>query len=80
MSDALARLMLDHFELRNLSIEVVAKIPLNARQAPQEESHTQDKVLMFKVLVLRTLYELSDDQLEYQVRDRLSSMWATSTS
>jgi IS5 family transposase len=29
---------------------------------------------MFRVLVLRTLYTLSDDQTEYQLRDRLSFM------
>jgi len=29
---------------------------------------------MFKVLVLQSLYQLSDDQTEYQVRDRLSFM------
>lgn len=33
-----------------------------------------DAVLMFKVLVLQTLYTLSDDQTEYQLRDRLSFM------
>jgi IS5 family transposase len=33
-----------------------------------------DPVLMFKVLVLLTLYTLSDDQTEYQLRDRLSFM------
>jgi IS5 family transposase len=31
-----------------------------------------DPVLMFKVLVLQTLYTLSDEQAEYQLRDRLS--------
>lgn len=31
-----------------------------------------DAVLMFKVLVLQSLYTLSDDQTEYQIRDRLS--------
>jgi IS5 family transposase len=31
-----------------------------------------DSVLMFKSLVLQSLYNLSDDQLEYQIRDRLS--------
>jgi len=31
-----------------------------------------DAVLMFKTLVLSALYNLSDDQIEYQVRDRLS--------
>jgi transposase, IS5 family len=31
-------------------------------------------VLMFKILVVQTLYTLSDDQTEYQIRDRLSFM------
>ena len=33
-----------------------------------------DAVLMFRILVLQTLYTLSDDQAEYQLRDRLSFM------
>src|SRR5512135_2769050 len=33
-----------------------------------------DAVLMFKALVLQTLYTLSDDATEYQLRDRLSFM------
>jgi hypothetical protein len=33
-----------------------------------------DAVLMFKTLELSTLYNLSDDQIECQVRDRLSFM------
>ncbi len=33
-----------------------------------------DAVLMFKTLVLSALYNLSDDQVEYQIRDRLSFM------
>ncbi|MFQ5586168.1 MAG: IS5 family transposase [Thermodesulfobacteriota bacterium] len=33
-----------------------------------------DVVLMFKILVLQSLYNLSDDQTEYQVRDCLSFM------
>lgn len=32
----------------------------------------KDAVLMFKVLVLQQLYNLSDDQTEYQIRDRYS--------
>lgn len=31
-----------------------------------------DAVVMFKTLVLGALYNLSDDQIEYQMRDRLS--------
>ena len=30
-----------------------------------------DAVLMFKTLVLSALYNLSDDKIEYHVRDRL---------
>ena len=33
-----------------------------------------DPVLMFRVMVLQTLYTLSDDQTEYQLKDRLSFM------
>lgn len=33
-----------------------------------------DVVLVFKVLVLQHLYNLSDEQTEYQIRDRLSFM------
>jgi IS5 family transposase len=33
-----------------------------------------DAVLMFRVLVLQALYTLSDEQAEYQLRDRLSFM------
>jgi IS5 family transposase len=33
-----------------------------------------DPVLMFKILVLQSLYNLSDDAAEYQIRDRLSFM------
>ena len=33
-----------------------------------------DVVLMFKILILQSLYNLSDHQMEYQIRDRLSFM------
>jgi transposase len=33
-----------------------------------------DTVMMFKVLVLQALYSLSDDQAEFQIKDRLSFM------
>jgi len=33
-----------------------------------------DDILMFKIIVLQALYNLSDDQTEYQIRDRLSFM------
>ena len=31
-----------------------------------------DKLLMFKILILQNLYNLSDDSIEYQINDRLS--------
>lgn len=31
-----------------------------------------DAILMFQMLVVQLLYNLSDEQIEYQVRDRLS--------
>ena len=33
-----------------------------------------DAVLMFKVLILQSLYNLSDDQIKFQIKDRLSFM------
>lgn len=33
-----------------------------------------DVILMFKILILQSLYNLSDDQTEFQIRDRLSFM------
>lgn len=33
-----------------------------------------DPVLMFKILVLQSLYDLSDDQAEFVINDRLSFM------
>ena len=33
-----------------------------------------DVILMFKILVIQSLYNLSDDQLEFHIRDRLSFM------
>lgn len=33
-----------------------------------------DAILMFKILILQSLYNLSDDAIEYQIRDRLSFM------
>ena len=33
-----------------------------------------DEIVIFKALVLQALYNLSDDQIEYQIRDRLSFM------
>jgi hypothetical protein len=39
-----------------------------------------DAVLMFRILVLQTLYTLSDEQTEYQLRDRLSVLVVDDTA
>jgi transposase len=49
------------------------------RLAPEERKSNAgrkpfDAVMMFKILVLQTLYNLGDEQVEYQLRDRLSFM------
>ena len=48
-----------------------------ARQTPSKQATGRpayDSVLMFKILILQSLYNLSDDQTEFQIRDRLSFM------
>ena len=47
---------------------------LNRRDGVKGGRPAYDPVLMFKILVLQTLYTLSDDATEFQVRDRLSFM------
>jgi transposase, IS5 family len=56
-----------------------AEIEAVVRLAPEERKSKAgrkpfDAVMMFKVLVLQTLYNLADEQVEYQIRDRLSFM------
>ncbi len=34
-----------------------------------------DPVIMFKALVLQSLYNISDQQMEYQIKDRMSFMF-----
>lgn len=58
------------FELFRAALE--AAVPRSDRSKGGRPPY--DAVLMFKVLVLQTLYTLSDDQAEYQIRDRLSFM------
>lgn len=66
-------------------VQLVKAIPWEEFRPLIEQIHTQerksaagrppwDAVLIMKALVLSTLYNLSDDQLEYQIRDRLSFM------
>jgi IS5 family transposase len=54
-------------------LELVWRKPDAARKS-RAGRKPMDVVLMFKTLVLSALYNLSDDQIEYQVRDRLSFM------
>jgi len=58
------------FEAFRETLEVIRDKPRksNAGRKPY------DVVLMFKMLVLQSLYGLADGQLEYQVRDRISFM------
>ncbi len=43
---------------------------------PQNSSNAQrasfDRILMFKILILQSMYNLSDDQTEYQINDRIT--------
>ena len=55
------------------ALERVWRKPDEARKS-RAGRKPMDAVVMFKTLVLSALYNLSDDQIEYQVRDRLSFM------
>jgi transposase, IS5 family len=50
-------------------LEIVFRKPENSSNAGRPPF---DKVMMFKLLILQSLYSLSDDQMEYQITDRLS--------
>jgi transposase, IS5 family len=52
-------------------IEAVVLRPDEARKSPAGRKPI-DAIVMFRMLVLQSLYNLSDEQVEYQVRDRLS--------
>ena len=52
--------------------ERVWRKPVDARKSRAGRKGV-DAVLMFKTLVLSPLYNLSDDQTRYQLRDRLSA-------
>ncbi len=47
---------------------------LNRSDGSKGGRPSYDAVLMFKVLILQTLYTLSDDATEFQIRDRFSFM------
>jgi len=58
------------FELFRSTLELV---DVKARKSNAGRK-PNDRVLMFKMLILQHMYKLSDDALEYQVVDRLSFM------
>ena len=54
-------------------LEAVWRKPAAARKS-RAGRKLWDAVVMFKAIILCALYNLSDDQVEYQIRDRLSFM------
>jgi IS5 family transposase len=52
-------------------IEAVVLTPDEEKKSPAGRKPS-DAILMFRMLILQSLYNLSDEQVEYQVRDRLS--------
>ena len=54
-------------------IEAVTRPKPQERKSPAGRK-PYDAILMFKILVLQTLHNLADEQLEYLIRDRLSFM------
>ncbi len=54
-------------------LEAAWRRPAEERKSPAGRK-PWDAVVMFKAIVLCALYNLSDDQVEYQLRDRLSFM------
>jgi IS5 family transposase len=71
LGDSLERLnKVIHWEMfRPLLEEVFVKVPKGAGGRPP-----YDYVIMFKVVILQRIYNLSDDQTEFQINDRMSFM------
>ena len=59
------------FESLRAEIEAVVLTPAQERKSKAGRKPI-DVIVMFRMLVLQSLYNLSDEQVEYQVRDRLS--------
>ena len=53
---------------------VIETVALTADEAKKSAAGRKpiDELVLFRMLVLQSLYNLSDEQIEYQVRDRLS--------
>jgi len=67
--ETLARIM--PWEDFRADIEAVVLTPEDKKKSDAGRKPI-DALVMFRMLVLQTLYNLSDEQTEYQVRDRLS--------
>jgi IS5 family transposase len=50
-------------------LDVVFNKPQNRNNAGRPP---YDRIMMFKILILQSLYNVSDDQMEYQIMDRLT--------
>src|SRR6516165_3566740 len=59
------------FESFRAEIEAAVLTPVSEKKSPAGRKAI-DVMVMFRMLVLQSLYNLSDEQVEYQVRDRLS--------
>src|ERR1700681_571934 len=59
------------FEGFRAEIEAAVLTPVNEKKSSAGRKSI-DVMVMFRMLVLQSLYNLSDEQVEYQVRDRLS--------
>lgn len=66
-------------------VKINAVVPWEIFRPTLEQIHEKDRknnagrkpfdvILMFKILILQSLYNLSDDSIEYQIRDRISFM------
>src|SRR3954454_8330040 len=59
------------FESFRAEIETAVLTPASEKRSSAGRKPI-DVIVMFRMLVLQSLYNLSDEQVEYQVRDRLS--------
>ena len=56
------------------SFRSLIKKELGFKRSPKGGRPPYDCILILKILILQTLYNLSDDQIEFQIKDRLSFM------
>ncbi len=59
------------WEMFRADIEAVVLTADEAKKSPAGRKPI-DALMLFRMLVLQSLYNLSDDRIEYQIRDRLS--------